>query len=148
MNDDIFNGKFVLINGIKKRVFFDCDSDGNVIGEVTLEVMKFEGKKEDHIFLTYKKASEIYNQFRAFYSWPKVYSYWNNKEITLAEIEKHPEQETSRDTGEIYQENDLILVKTKEGSISIKKIQLEGKPEMEIKSFLNGYPHFVKSVLK
>jgi len=109
-------------------------------------------KKSDGKIDWEKPAEKTFDQFRAFYDWPQIYSYWENKKgkkkIALTEIKLHESQDDSKNNGEVYQKEDLILVKTPKGSISIKKIRLEGKPEMEIKNFLNGYPHLIGNILE
>ena len=50
--------------------------------------------------------------------------------------------------GKIFKVNDDVAVQAKDGIIILEEIQLEGKPSTGIKSFLNGHPDFIGSILK
>jgi methionyl-tRNA formyltransferase len=58
------------------------------------------------------------------------------------------EKSNNKEMGEVYQNKNNILIKAKKGSLLIKKIKLEGKKEMAIENFLNGYPDFLGTILK
>lgn len=101
-----------------------------------------------------ESAQDIYNKFRAFKVWPGIFTYWENKgslqKISLNEIaiEKNAILEKHH-LGEVFKYNDSkIGVQTNDGIIILNKIQLAGKNETTIDDFLNGYPHFVGSILK
>jgi len=102
-------------------------------------------KKEDGLIDYSKEAQEIYNIYRAYYEWPKLYTYWDNKKLILSEVEYSGL--VSKDIGEIYTENESILLQLKDGSLILKQIQLEGKKNMPIKAFINGYKEFINSNL-
>lgn len=98
-------------------------------------------------------AAVIYNQYRAFFSWPGVFTFWerNNfntrvklNKIALAEkniSEKHR-------IGEVFKMENEIAVQAENGAIILKEIQPEGKNNMKIADFINGNPDFIGSVLK
>lgn len=106
---------------------------------------KMIGKQDGKIDWS-KNSDEIYNQFRAFYNWPQVYTFWKDKKITLLEIEKTTKEIAEKKIGTIYEFEGKILVKTGKGSIILKKIKLEGKKDLAIKDFLNGNPGLVGSI--
>ncbi len=97
-------------------------------------------------------AEKIYNQFKAFYLWPQIHTFWTingkTKKIILNEISKSEISEKNRQSGEVYQKNNQTLIQTTQGSIVLKKIQLEGKNKLSIKDFLNGNPKLIHNVLK
>lgn len=95
-----------------------------------------------------KTAKEIYNQFRAFYPWPGVWTTWNGKLLKSTDLEINTLQKTteSSDIGKVLE--DGVVVCGQNTAIKIKTLQLEGKKEVGIKDFLNGQKEFVGSVLK
>lgn len=99
-------------------------------------------------------AIEIQNKFKAFRAWPGIFSFWENKN-TLNKI-SFTGIATDRDKlgekhhlGEIFKYDDVrIAVQTTDGVIIINTIQLAGKNETTVSDFINGYPHFIGSILK
>ena len=100
------------------------------------------------------EAQNIFNQYRAFYSWPGIFSFWDDengstKRIKLNKIslQKINPQKTHR-MGEVFQIGEEIGVQTSNGVIILKEVQLEGKSSISAKEFSNGYPNFIGSILK
>ncbi len=92
-----------------------------------------------------KSATEIYNQFRAYYPWPGIWTTWNGQilKITfcspiLNTTEASPG--TVLDGGQVAAGSGTIL--------QIHQLQLAGKNENDIQSFLNGYKNFTQSTLE
>lgn len=108
------------------------------------------------------EAENIYNQFRAFYSWPGLFTYWPNNgknlRIKLNEIGWSKDFSSNKyHLGEVFKfgkeilnkgENFGVGVKASRGVIILKEVQLEGKNKVEIKNFINGHPNFIGSILK
>lgn len=109
-------------------------------------------REDGHIFWN-EEAEIIYNKFRAFYPWPGIFSFWKNNDTLLRikfneiDIQKQDPQ-TKHEPGEIFQLGDKIGIQTFKGILIPEKIQLEGKKELPIKEFINGYPDFIGSVLR
>jgi methionyl-tRNA formyltransferase len=57
-------------------------------------------------------------------------------------------KENDLEAGKIFEEDELIKVKTGKGNIILEEIQLEGKTKVKINDFVNGYPDFIGSQLK
>ncbi len=107
-------------------------------------------KKKDGQINWNSQAENIYNKFRAYYQWPQIYTFWNRNKnltkITLTEIDWQKENAfENKKIGKIYKDKNKILVKTKTGSVVLKKIKMEGKRETPIENFLNGYPDLLGS---
>ena len=105
--------------------------------------------KEDGKVDWSKTASEIYNQFRAFFIWPGIWTTWNGKNIKITDC-KTTELQISNTTdaygcGKVLAGG--IVVCGQNTYLQIKTLQLEGKNETDINSFLNGYQNFVGSKL-
>lgn len=110
-------------------------------------------EREDGKIIWSEEAEKIYRKFRAFYPWPGIFTFWNNKNIIqrlkLTKIsfqEKNPE--IPHQIGEVFKLNDLIAVQTMKGVVILQEVNLEGKKNVSIEDFLNGYPYFVGSILK
>ncbi|OGI25455.1 MAG: methionyl-tRNA formyltransferase [Candidatus Moranbacteria bacterium RBG_13_45_13] len=102
-------------------------------------------------------AAEIHRKWRAYQPWPGIFSIIEipakdgknqPKRIKLSEVEIIPRSETGEDFGKIIKYNQNVAVQAKQGLIVLKKVQLEGKNEMDMADFVRGYPDFVGSKLE
>ena len=110
-------------------------------------------KKQNGLIDWSKPAIEIYNQWRAFYSWPKIHTLYNNQKLTLTEIELSPKNviinNNNHFPGKIYTDsNNNLVIGTGKGFIQINRLQLAGKNELFTKEFLNGHQNFTKTTLR
>ena len=109
-------------------------------------------RSDGHIFWD-DSAENIFNRSRAFFPWPGIFSFWENdnaiKRIKLVRISlQKKNSQTKYRLGEVFQLGEKIGVQTGEGVIILEVIQPEGKEEMHIGDFINGYPKFIRSILK
>lgn len=97
-------------------------------------------------------AEEISRAWRAYHPWPGIYSILSlknqSKRLKLLEIEIVSNMNTGEKNGKIIEYNQKVAVQAKNGLVILKKIQLEGKKEMDIDEFLRGNAGFVGSELK
>lgn len=100
-------------------------------------------KKEDGEIDWQKEADFIERMVRAYFPWPTAYSQWQGKILKI--IEANASQPSSP-----LPEGKVFLNKKKElsiscgqGSLILKKIQLEGGKILTAKDFLNGHPQFI-----
>jgi methionyl-tRNA formyltransferase len=98
-------------------------------------------------------ALAIFDRWRAFYPWPGVFTYWEKggynlrlkiHKMSLAKDNTGP----SLSSGEVFEFEGKLAVKTGRGVLVLEEIQLEGKPKMESSAFKNGYPDFLGAILK
>lgn len=98
----------------------------------------FNIKKEIELINFNKTNIEVFNQIRGLSSNPGAYTYMNNqilKIYTSSPLNK----EYKGTVGEIVDiTKEGFIVKTKENSILIKDIKLEGKKRCLVKDYLNG----------
>ncbi len=103
--------------------------------------------KEDGKVDWNKRALEIYNQFRAFFIWPGIWTTWNGKNIKITDCHINADQLTeggsidANGSGTVLKGG--VIVCGNNTYLQIKTLQLEGKNETDINSFLNGYQNFV-----
>lgn len=85
-----------------------------------------------------KSAREIYNQFRAFYPWPGIYTFWNGKILKITDcLPAEDNQAAGAAVGTVLDYGQVVCGR---GTLlQIKELQLEGKKETPILDFLNGY---------
>jgi len=109
-------------------------------------------EREDGRIIWEKDAQEIYNQFRALYPWPGIFTFWKNNEtimrLKLSKIRLQKRNPALHyETGEIFEIGESIGVLTANGVIILEEIQPEGKKNMSAQDFINGYPKFIGSSL-
>ncbi len=86
-----------------------------------------------------KSAKEIYNLIRGLSPYPAAFTFLKEKKLKIFSSEKEI-GEMNRLPGEIVSDHKSFLkFACKDGFISIKELQLEGKKKMEIEDFLRGW---------
>jgi methionyl-tRNA formyltransferase len=110
-------------------------------------------KKQDGLINWDNSAINIYNQWRAFYNWPKINTFYNNQKLTLTEIELSSKNaildNTNTPSGKVYINKERnLLIRTQKDFIKVNHLQLAGKNELSASDFLNGQPNFVGVILK
>jgi len=97
-----------------------------------------------------KTASEIYNQFRAFYPWPGIWTKWDNRILKITDCAIHRINESDESTN-VYESGKIleggVVACGQSTFLQINTLQLEGKNETKILDFLNGYREFTGSTL-
>ena len=106
-------------------------------------------KKEDGRVDWNKSAEQIYNQFRAFYVWPGIWTAWKGQNLKIAECEATElENKSATENYRIGIVLDRgIVVCGKNSALKITRLQLAGKNETTIQEFLNGHRDFIGSRL-
>jgi methionyl-tRNA formyltransferase len=89
-------------------------------------------------------ASKIYNQYRAFSSWPGIWAKWNDKILKIIECRLASSIEET-EPGNI---NDNLVTCGSGSQIELITVQLEGGTPIPIKNFIRGYPEFSRGKLK
>ncbi|MFA6285116.1 MAG: methionyl-tRNA formyltransferase [Parcubacteria group bacterium] len=97
-------------------------------------------------------VEEIGRKWRSYYPWPGIYSILSvknqPKRLKLLEIEIIPDVGAGEKTGKIIEYDQEVAIQAKNGLVILKKIQLEGKKEMDVDDFLKGFANFVGSILE
>jgi len=106
-------------------------------------------KKDDGLINWAESGELIIRKLKAYSDWPGVYTHWNNKRIIIKEAEFQKKENTGfQKYGQIIGlNNHCITVKTLDGFIHIKSLQLEGSKIMDATSFVHGRPAFINSNL-
>lgn len=99
-------------------------------------------KKEDGKINWNKTAEEINNMIKAYTPWPSAYTTLKGKKLQILEA-THDQTTTNQKPGTFIIDGKILKITTKKGLLLPKKIQLEGKKEMDIISFVNGYKNLI-----
>jgi methionyl-tRNA formyltransferase len=99
-----------------------------------------------------ESAEAIYNRYRAFTPWPGIFTHWKKKDVFLRIklLDILPLEVPHTDDvslGQVFLSSDGPAVQTASGALLLKTVQLEGKPKMLAKDFLNGNPDFIGAFL-
>jgi len=110
-------------------------------------------ERNDGKIIWLNDAQSIYNQFRAFYPWPGIFTYWQRNELNIRmKINKLSLGNTSSmgeyPPGKIFQSGEKVAVQTGSGIVFLEEVQLEGKNNLQIAEFINGNSGFIGSNLK
>ncbi|WP_455715588.1 methionyl-tRNA formyltransferase [Anaerosporobacter sp.] len=106
------------------------DSKSNYAIRLTKELGKMDFSKS---------AVELERLIRGLNPWPSAYTSLNGKTLKVWKADVL-EKQFDGELGEIVDvTKDSICVKTADGTLAFKEIQLEGKKRMEVGSFLRGF---------
>lgn len=108
-------------------------------------------REDGRIFWT-DAAEDIYNRFRALTPWPGIFTYWKTNsglvrlKLIAIQLQKISPLE-KRVEGEVFELGEDIGVQTGNGVVILKEIQKEGKKSVAVKSFINGNPDLIGTIL-
>ena len=91
-----------------------------------------------------KPAGEIFRQFRAYLSWPGIFTTYQGKRLKLLELE--PVSDVL-EPGKVHCDKHSITIGTSDGSLRVKRLQLEGKNPLYAEQFILGQPQFCEAQL-
>lgn len=101
-------------------------------------------KNDGKIDFTNETAEEIYNKFRAYSSWPWIYSFYKGKKINIQNCELSTTNTNNIPKGSVIRwENKIIWVVCKKWFLILKEIKLEWKKSIDILDFINGNKEFL-----
>lgn len=98
-------------------------------------------KKTDGKINWDQEAIKINNMIKAYGKWPSVYTELHGKKIKILKAEIEELNSEKIPPGEFIIQNKILKISTKKGYLIPQILQIEGKKEMDIKSFLNGYAY-------
>lgn len=113
------------------------------------EESTYAGKiTKDMGLIDFSRDSEIIERYvRGLNSWPSAFTMINGKTLKIWKADIVKTESTEAPGSVIEVSSDAIVVKTGNGAISIKEIQLEGKKRMTVHDFLLGYKVAVGATL-
>lgn len=105
--------------------------------------------KRDGLIDWGNSAETIDRQIRAMTPWPSAFTFWNGKQLKIANgyplpVTRYP---LSVESGTVVKLDEGVAVMTGDGLIRLDRIQLQGKKATNVADFVRGRPHFLGSRL-
>ena len=91
-----------------------------------------------------KSADEIDRQVRAFTPWPGTFTEWGGRALKIL---SGSSVQGRAEPGEVVHNNGRTAVGTSYGLYALSRVQLAGKPAVDVQAFVNGYPDFLGAKL-
>jgi methionyl-tRNA formyltransferase len=86
-------------------------------------------------------AENIDRTIRAYHPWPGTFTRWGGKLLKI--LEASVLKESSGDPGTVSTSEGKLLIATSDGSLDVKRLQLEGRDAVTAIEFLSGYSAIV-----
>ncbi|MCF7836516.1 methionyl-tRNA formyltransferase [Candidatus Gracilibacteria bacterium] len=115
------------------------DSEATFCGKIKKEDGKLDWEKDSTEILVRKK--------RAFAGWPGVWCEYEGKILKLIEYRIQNTEYGVQKNGEVFEFEGKVFVKTIDGAIQLKKVQLAGKKILAAEDFAHGDSNFVGAEL-
>lgn len=137
----------LLLDTLKKVINWSVkwikqdNSKATYCKKIEKENWKIDFKKET--------SSEIYNKFRAYYTWPWIFTFLNWKKFNLEEIFFDENIYNNLSKWEVIKLDNwnIWIVCADKKAIILKKVKLEWKKSLNIKDFLNWNKNFIWTIL-
>ncbi|MFA7662323.1 MAG: methionyl-tRNA formyltransferase [Patescibacteria group bacterium] len=112
------------------------------LASFTKIITKYDGKIDWQ-----KSATEIECQIRAYFPWPGSFTFWNSKRLKIIASKVAELEIKNKKPGQVFVEENKILIACGQGVLEIEKLQLEGKLEMSAEIFIRGYADLAGQIL-
>lgn len=86
-----------------------------------------------------KNVDEIYNLIRGLSPYPSAFTFLNGKKLKIFSAEKENSGQSNEPGQFLTDHKTFLKFAARDGFISLKEIQLEGKKKMKIEDFLRGW---------
>ncbi len=137
-------GEKLLLNNIQKYI-------DNIISPIkqneNLATFSKMIEKNDGLINWNDSVEKINSQIKAYYLWPNSFTKFNNQILKIKSANTE-NISLNKKIGEIFLIDKKIAIQCGNGILYPQIVQLEGKKETDINSFINGYKDFVGSILK
>ncbi len=130
---------------LKKIVSGDIQSTPQDDAGVTFckKIQKSDGRADWQ-----KDSAELLvRKLQAFTPWPGVWTKSRGKNLKLLEFSSWQLVASDRQSGEVFEKDGRVGVVVADSAIELKKVQLEGKKELQIEDFLRGNADFIGNKL-
>lgn len=103
--------------------------------------------KEDGLIDWTKPAKQVECFVRAMTPWPSAWTWVAGKKLKILEVDPNIIGLTMHKAGKTFIYNSTLAVQCGDGSLIIRRLQLEGKNPMSSEEFMRGYQDFIGTVL-
>jgi methionyl-tRNA formyltransferase len=104
-------------------------------------------RKQDGLLDWSISASELDRRVRALYPWPGAFTTWRGQRLKVLRAAPLPGWRGDAPPGTVFALADGVAVATGEGALRLEEVQLAGKRQMAISTFLCGQRDCVGSRL-
>jgi len=88
-----------------------------------------------------KPAIDVHNAIRGLQPWPLAEAMLGGRRVRFLESTLRQDQTSSVEPGTVIGvEPDALVVSTGQGAVAIQRLQLDGRPVVSVRDFLNGHP--------
>lgn len=103
--------------------------------------------KSDGLIDWQKPAEALERFIRAMSPWPVGWTWWQGKQLKIISVQSQPIEINSYKPGKTFKYNSGLAVQCGKNALIIKKLQLEGRTELESEAFLRGQKDFIGGIL-
>jgi len=100
-------------------------------------------KEDGHIFFQSQSGQQIYNLYRAYISWPGIYTKLDEKTLKILSCQFQKTSEKWYHIGQFFLQNGQFFIQCSDGILEIFEVQLEWKKKMNIVDFVNGQKNII-----
>jgi methionyl-tRNA formyltransferase len=87
-----------------------------------------------------KPAADVHNTIRGLQPWPLASALLDGRRVRFLESTLAPDEPSSSPPGTVIRiEPDALIVSTGRGAIALRRMQLDGRPVVSARDFLNGH---------
>ena len=94
-----------------------------------------------------RSSTELDRHIRAMTPWPGAFTSWQGENVKILVAQPAVEQMPSGQPGQLFVDQDAVLVHTGDGCLRLDRLQLAGKKAMSAADFLRGRPDFADTIL-
>ena len=106
-----------------------------------------ELSKSDGLIDWNKSAKNLDRFIKAMSPWPMAWTWWQGKQVKIISAQTETIEINSYKPGKTFKYNSGLAVQCGQDALIIKKLQLEGKNELESAEFLRGQKDFIGNML-
>jgi len=104
-------------------------------------------KKNTGLLDWQRSSTELDRHIRAMTPWPGAFSSWQGENLKILVAQPTLEQMPSGRPGQLFIDQDAVLVHTGDGCLRLDRLQLAGKKAMNAADFIRGRPDFAGTIL-
>ena len=104
-------------------------------------------KKNTGLLDWQRSSTELDRHIRAMTPWPGAFTSWQGEHLKILVAQPTAEQMPSGQPGQLFVNQDAVLVRTGDGCLRLDRVQLAGKKAMSAADFLRGRPDFADAIL-
>lgn len=110
---------------------------------------KFISKEDGRINWS-KDCEDVFSQFRAFFIWPGIWTTFKGKKLIIKNcvpLYDIFDKDDGKNPGIVGEKEGKIYVACGKNKLQILELQLEGKNNVSVRNFINGYKDFLGAKL-